>query len=709
MAVLERIRNRAGLLVGVIFVALAAFILGDFLNSGRSFFGSGNEIGEINGKTISAKEFGDKFSAVEARYLENSGSRSVDDNTKDQINQQIWNDLLDQHLFNIEYKRAGVAVSDEEVSDMTQGDNISPQMEQIPIFKDSITQQFNKQLVVNFIRKQLTDEADPDGKMRKSWLELEDGIAKARIKAKYNNLIKKGMYVTSLQLKRDAREKNTNATFSLISKKFDTIADSTITLTDEEMKKYYEEHNYEYEQKEETRKIEYVVFQITPSQADREDLSKTMEKIKVDFSTTSNDTAFVQANSEEGFRDELLTRAKVNPAIEAEVFSAPLNTVVGPFIDNNTLKLAKVRGFSAASDSVKARHILFSTRDGKYTMDAAKAKADSVKAVVKKGSDFAALAKAMSDDPGSGANGGDLGWFTEGQMVKNFNDACFNGKVGDITIVETEYGVHIINIQEKTKPTNKVKLAYISKKIAPSLATGDEVYNKAAEFAGTANSEKAFRDEAKAKNYFIVPFESLKPGDKRINDINDAREITNWAFNEKTDLGSVSKPFNMTDRYVVVLYSGMKNKGIPTFDQLKTTIEPLAKRDKKIEMISKQFSDAFASGKSLAAVATKLNITVEDSLNATYASYSIPNHGYEPKVLGALFGIKTNKISKPIGGNTGVYMVQVVKTTDNTPAGQDAKALKTQLTQTFSNRVEGQVYNALIKKGMVNDLRYRYF
>ena len=708
MAVLERIRNRAGLLVGVIFVALAAFILGDFLNSGRSFFGSGNEIGEINGKTISAKEFGDKFSAIEARYLENSGSRSVDDNTKDQIAQQIWNDLLDQHLFNIEYKRAGVAVSEEEVSDMTQGDNISPQMEQIPIFKDSITQIFDKKLVVNFVRKQLTDEADPDGKMRKSWLELEDGIAKARIKTKYNTLIKKGMYVTSLQLKRDAREKNTVATFSLVSKKFDSIADSTVKINDSDIKKYYEEHNYEYEQKEETRKIEYVIFQITPSQIDREDLSKSMEKLKIEFGTAANDTAFVQANSEEGFKDELLTRTKVNPAIEAEVFSAPLNSVVGPYIDNNTIKLAKVRGFSAASDSVKARHILFSTRDGKYTMDVAKAKADSVKNAVKKGSDFATLAKAMSDDPGSGANGGDLGWFTEGQMVKNFNDACFNGKVGEIVIVETEYGVHIINIQEKTKPTNKVKLAYIGKKIAPSLATGDEVYNKAAEFAGSSNNEKAFRDEAKKKNYFIVPFETLKPGDKRINDINDSREITNWAFNQTTELGSVSKPFNMTDRYVVVLYSGMKNRGIPTFEQLKSTMEPLAKREKKIEMISKEFNDAFAAGKSLSALATKLKLNVEDSLTTNYASFSLPNHGSEPKVLGALFGLKGNSISKPIGGNTGVYLFQVLKTQDTTPAGQDPKMQKSQLTQTFSNRVEGQVYNALMKKRMVNDQRYRF-
>lgn len=709
MAVLERIRNRAGLLVGVIFVALASFVLGDLLSSGQSFFGPSNSIGEINGKTISAKEFSDKYAAVEARYLENSGARSVDESTKEQISQQIWNDLLDQYLFDVEYSRAGVAVSDEEISDMIQGENISPQVEQVPIFKDSITQQFSRERVVNFLRKQLTDEADPDGKMRRSWLEFEEGIAKARLKSKYNNLLKKGMYATSLQVKRDNKDKNLTATIRIVSKKFDTIADSTITLSDDDLRKYYEAHNYEYEQKEETRKIEYVVFQITPSPADREEISNSVAKLKDIFATSANDTAFVQANSEEPFRDEFVKRSTVNAAIADEVFSAPLNTVIGPYNDNNMVKLAKVRGFSSASDSVKARHILFSTRDGKYTPEVAKSKADSVLSVVKKGGNFAELAKSLSDDPGSGSNGGDLGWFTEGQMVKNFNDACFNGKVGDLTVVTTEFGVHLINIQEKTKPTTKVRLAYISKKIVPSVATGDEVYNKAAEFAGNATNEQAFRDEVKNKNYFIIPFESLRGSDKRINDMNNAREITNWVFNEKTDLGSVSKPFNMGDRYVVVLYSGIKNKGIPTFDQLKSVIEPLAKREKKIEMISKELSDAFASGKTLDAIAQKLNLTLDDSLKANFASYSIPNHGYEPKVLGAIFGMKANAVTKPIGGNTGVYLVQVATFEDKSPEGADIKVQKNQLYQNFSNRVEGQMYNALLKKGMVDDLRYRYF
>ncbi len=710
MAVLERIRSKAGTIVVVVIgLALFSFVMQDLFSNGSSIFsGSDREIGEINGHSVDGEEFSRRLSKAEDNVKQSQGTSGVDDNTRQQLVNQIWNEYLDEYLFNEQMEEAGVAVSDDEIFDMIQGENIHPQVMQIPLFQDSLTKQFDRNKVLKFLQTQLSEENDPDGKYRESWAEFEKSIAKQRLKTKYNNLLRKAVYVTKAQAKFDFNNKNTAAAYRVIVKKYDTVADSTITVTDEEMKKYYDEHNFEFEQKEETRKLEYVVFQVNPTPEDRAELFKSMEELKAGFMASTDDTSFVNANSSEGFRIESIKRGKIAPQIDSAVFSGTPGSVYGPFADDASLKLVKLQGFKATSDSVMARHILISTQGG-MSIAAATAKADSLKAAIKAGADFSLLAMQFSEDPGSKTKGGDLGWFTEGTMVPEFNDACFNGNVGDMVTVNTQYGAHLINITNKTRSSNKAQVVYLSKKIEPSTRTVDEYYAKANDFAVAAQDYDAFKKQAEEKGMFIVSYDRLLPNDRQVNDLTNSREMVQWAYNPERALKEVSKVFDIEGRYVVASLTGIKNKGIPPFDQLKETLKPLAIREKKAATFTKEFSDAMAGATTIEALAGKMNLQL-DTVDATltFSTNSIPMFGFEPQVIGRTFSLPVKKLSKPIKGNTGVFVVVVNSITPGV-LPTDLTETRKQYAQSMSGRVENSVYNALIKKGNVEDKRYRFF
>ncbi len=709
MAVLEKIRSRATLLVGIIGFALFAFVIGDFLSSGSTFFRSKNmQVGEINGNTVSGEEFQRQLTEAEDRYKKNQNATGIDDNTRQQLINQIWNDYLDKYLFDEQIEKTGVTVHPDELFDMVQGENINSQVQSIPLFQDSITKQFDRNLVLKFLKTQLSEENDPDGKYRDSWAEFEKQLMKQRLKTKYNTLIKKAVYVTNAQAKRDFADKNKNFMYRLVSKNFETIADSTLKVTDEELKKYYDEHKYEFEQNEETRRIEYVVYQVQASPDDRNMLMENIVKLKADFQMATNDTAFVNANSAEPFNAQAIKRGKLGPQIDSSVFAGTPGNVYGPFTEGDQLKIVKLLGFKTSPDSVKARHILISTQNG---MDPAKAlaKADSLKNAIKTGSDFTMLAMQFSEDPGSKIKGGDLGYFAEGQMVPTFNDACFNGKTGDLVTVSSQFGAHLINITDQKNPASKANVCFITKKIEPSSATIDKVYAEANDFAVNSTDFPAMKKLADSKKMFLVKYDNLRPNDRQMNDLTNSREIVQWAYNDDTELNAVSKVFDIDGKYVIASLTGIKDKGIPTFDQMKESLEPLAKKAQKIEKFTKEFNTALASSKTIDDLATKLKLTAEPQASAQFGSYSLQNHGFEPKVIGTLVSSKLNKISKPIAGTNGVYVIIVESTNDQSPAPTDYKQQKQQLASQLQGRTDNAVYSAILKKGNVEDKRYRFF
>ena len=706
MAVLERIRSRAGTIVVVVIgLALLSFVLQDLFSSGSSVF-KNNDLGEINGETIAGEEFANKLNALEEKVKTNNGKSSLSENERQQLINEVWNEYLDMHLFNPQMEQTGVAVHEDELFDMVQGENIDPQVQQIPLFQDSITKQFDRKKVIKFLKTQLSEENDPDGKFRTSWADFEKALVKSRRKTKYNTLIRKAIYVTTAVAKKDFADKNKNVSYRLIAKKYDTIADSTIKLSDADYQKYYDEHKNEFEQQDESRKLEYVVFQVSPSPEDRAELLKQMEGLKEQFKSTNNDTLFVNANSNTPFREESVKRGALNVQVDSSVFKGTEGGVYGPFVDGNDIKIVKLKGFKTSSDSVQASHILFSTQGG-LTPEKAMAKADSVKKLVKDGADFAALATQLSEDPGSKIKGGDLGMFAEGMMVPEFNDACFNGNVGDLVTVKTQFGAHLIKITKKKDPSSKARVLFLTKAIEASTATNEKLYNQASDFASSSADYDAFTKQAKAKNIFVVKAPQVRPTDRNLNDLNNAREIVNWAFSEDIKINDVSKVVELEGKYVVAVLTGKRDKGIPPMDQLKEDMEPMVKRDKKAERFEKEM--AISGAANIDALAAKLKLTADTSASVNFGSYSLNAYGYEPKLIGAIPYSAKNKLSGPVRGNSGVY-VYVVENIAEAPAPPaDLKEYKKQLASSLQSRVDNGVYSSLMKKANVEDKRYRFF
>lgn len=708
MAVLESIRSRAGMIFIFIGIALFSFVMQDMFSSGNSIFGGdATAVGEINGKTVEGEEFQRRLTIAEENLKRNQGLSGIDDNTRQQLLNQIWNEYMDEYLYDEEMDAAGIQVSEDELFDMIQGEEVDPQVKQIPAFQDSITKEFDRNLVIKFIKNQLNEENDPDGIYRDSWADFEVALMKQRRKAKYNTLFKKAIYVTNAEAKRDYLAKNQKVNINFISKKYDTVADSTIEVTDEDLKAYYNNHKFEFEQEEETRHIEYVVFQINPTDADRQAIVEDLNNIKSDFQNAPNDTSFLNANNDNGFNLTANKPGKLSPQINAEIFgnNAKIDSVYGPFKDGDEIKLVKLKGYTQSSDSVRARHILISTNN----MDpvSAMAKADSLKNAIQSGSDFAALAIQFSEDPGSGAKGGDLGWFTEGQMVPEFNDACFNGKVGDLTTVLTQFGAHLINIQEKTKPVGKANVSMLVRKVEPSSKTIDEFYVKANDFAVNAQNYEAFKAQADEKNLYIVPYESLRAQDRQINDLGNSREIVQWAFNQDREVGEVSKVFDLDGKYIVTALVGYKEKGFPPYNQLKADLEPLAKREKKSQMFMVEFNKASSGKTDLNAISSEMGLSAIPS-SFTFSSFSVPSAAVEPGLVGYSFGVASGKIAKPFQGKAGVYLIQLdeMQTVD---LPEELKEQKNSISSNIKSRVDNNVSAALSKVAKVEDKRYKFF
>jgi peptidyl-prolyl cis-trans isomerase D len=709
MAVLESIRSKAGTIVLIVIgLALFSFVMQDMFSSGNSIFkGNSTAIGEINGKTVDGEEFQRRLTAAEENLKRNQGLSGIDENTRQQLINQVWNEYLDEYLFNEEMDAAGVQVSADELFDMIQGEDVDPQVMQIPAFQDSITKQFDRNLVLKFIKTQLSEENDPDGIYRDSWADFEESLMLMRRKAKYNNLLKKAVYVTNAQAKRDYINKNQTASINFITKRYDSVADSTISVSDEDLKAYYNNHKYQFEQELETRKVDYVVFQVNPSDDDRQNVVDDVTSLKEEFQITQNDTSFLNLNNENGFQVQTFKPGKLSPQMNEAVFGpeAVIGMVYGPFKEADGIKLIKLRGYTTSSDSVKARHILISTQN--VDPVTALAKADSLKNAVSKGADFAELARTFSEDPGSGAQGGDLGWFTEGQMVPEFNDACFNGKVGDLVTVTTQFGAHLINIQEKTSPIAKANVLILSREIEPSSKTIDEYYAKANDFAVNAQNYEAFKNQAKERNLFIVNYEGLRAEDRKINDLGNSRELVQWAFNPEREVNDVSKVFDFEGKYVVASLVGIKEKGFPPYEQLKTELTPLAIIDKKAESFAAEFVKASSGKSDLNAVASEIGLQV-NTASFTFGSFSVPSAGVEPGLIGKAFAMPAQKISDPIQGKAGSYVI-VVNDIQKVDIPEDLAEQKKTISSTMSGRVESSVNNALKKVANVEDNRYKFF
>ncbi|MBI2280754.1 MAG: SurA N-terminal domain-containing protein [Bacteroidetes bacterium] len=690
MAVIGKIREKSALLMIIIGVAMLAFILGDMFQAGQSFFGGDNNVGVIGDDKVSAIDFNNQYELAISRW-ELQNKSTANEQIRESLLEQVWNDIIREKVVVSQVNELGITVSPQELFDMIQGNEPHPQVKQA--FSNPQTGEFNPTQVLQFLKSLETMPVEN----KNQWLLFEEGIQKERVTAKYFNLIKKGFYAPKAFAKRIYKEQTEKRNISFVAKRYTSVADSTIILTEEEKLAYYKEHKNEYKQ-DASRTIEYVKFDVTPSQLDIEEAKKWMTEAAVEFKASTNDSAYVMFNSDVPFDAVYYTKENMPYVADSNFFETEIGTVSELFEENNSFVLAKLTNTKLVSDSVKARHILLkTTQPGDST---AYFKLDSIKTVIQKGGKFDVIAKEISEDVGSAIEGGDLGWFKEGQMVPEFNEACFNGKKGDLTIVQTQFGFHLIEITAQGDKVKKVQVGKIYRNIEPSNTTFDEVFAKASNFYSTNNSSDNFA-KATEGGEFLKRIAEVKVSDKEIAGLDSPRELIRWAY--KNDKGEVSAPFQFGQTFVVAHLAEVKEEGIAPIDQVEIQVELGAKKKKKAEM----FINEMKGFTNLQELAAKIGGTVEVSNDVTFSSYSVPVMGQEPRIIGMIPTLQKGQMSIPLEGQTGVFVV-LVNDVVAAPETKDFGPYKLQLEQMYSNNANS-AYDALQSKFGVKDERFKFY
>jgi peptidyl-prolyl cis-trans isomerase D len=702
MATLEKLRNRAGTLVAVVIgLALLAFILGDLFGSGGSLFTKNQfEIAEISGKSIPYQLYQERIDNITELNKASRRQTSLDEQTTENIREEVWNELVQEYVLGSRYKNLGITVSSEELFDMVQGRKLHPIIRQE--FGNPQTGVVDPAMVVQFLKSL---DADPSGLQRAIWLYLENLIIRDRLFSKYNNLITKGMFVTNLHADRSIEERNKRVDFNFVVARYSTISDSLVTVTASDLKAYYKKHNHEFEQKA-SRDVEYVVFPILPSQDDFTLAEEWINRIKEDFVNASDAVQFTNLNSDTPYRNQYFNQGQL-PTEELNdwAFSAKEGEVFGPEFDGGSYLLARLVDVAFLADSVKARHILIGVQQQtQEEYNAAKAKADSLLKVVKSSRNFATLAQQHSSDPGSANLGGDLGWFPEGAMVQPFNDACFNGNKGDIVLVETQFGFHIIEIQDKSKPSKKVKVALLERTVVPSTRTYQRIYQEASEFAGLNNTYEKFENAVLEKKLSKRIASNLNEADRRVAGLENPREMVRWAYRSKEK--AVSPVFEFGENFVVAALTRVREEGSAPLSQVEDDIKAIVIRDKKAEILMKRFTEAMNTSKNLDDLASSLSVSIQNASRTSFSSFSLPVVGFEPAVIATAVYSEEGVLTGPVKGNSGVYAL-TVNAVNVEEADQYTESSR--LLNLYQSRTLREVYDAIKTDSKIKDNRSKFF
>jgi peptidyl-prolyl cis-trans isomerase D len=623
----------------IIGVALAAFVLGDFINPRKYSRKSMVNIGVVDGVDIPSIEFNKKVEDDMEMRRQNSGNQSLTPSESYSVRQSVWQEMVSNIILGDQYHQLGVVVSVDELDDQIRGNE--PHEYIVQNFKDPQTGKFNPATVTRFLQN--FNNLEPE--MQKRYLMLESMIKTDRLHTKYNDLISQGYYTPDLLAKDDYLDKNKKAKIRLVGIKYATIPDSTVTASNEDYKAYYDKHKQDYEQ-DAAVDIDYVTFPLTPSPEDRQKLAESVEQIYQQFKTASDVPDFVNAVSDTRYDSTWHKQGTLPVQIDSVMFNSPVGTFYGSYIENDVYHIAKLVDVQMRPDSMRASNILISYQGARgaqqitRTKEEAKKLADSIyTALIVRPAEYNDMVLKYSDDPTARKNMGDLDWFPDGKMIYQFNEACLEGKVGDIVMTETPFGYHVIKITGKQPLQKKVRVAMIDRSIQPSNETDQATYLKANEFVSKYNTLSAFEKGVLDQGQDKRTADKVGPLSNNIPGVNDPRQIIRWAFNNKTKKGDVSQVFDMGDAYVVATVKETYKKGLAQLSEVRERIKPLVLREKK------------------AGIAQPFNASVDTLSDITFGSYNMPLFGPEMEVIGVIFSMKPGEVSKPLQGNQAVYVI----------------------------------------------------
>jgi peptidyl-prolyl cis-trans isomerase D len=702
MGVMNFLRERLGKIVAItIGVSLFAFIATEVITSGKSFLrGSANQAGE----KITTDEFNKKVDQNTANYKQQTGQSTVNPQFLSLIQDNAWNQLVGQTILVKEMDKLGIAVGDNETQDMVSGPNPAPQV--IQNFSNRQTGQFDRNGLVDFLNKVRTAKADDQ--IKTTWAGFVNELIESKKAEKYFALIKNGLFVNSLDARDDYESKNRLVNFKYVSADYASIPDDKVTLTDDDYKSYYDEHKAMFKNQQELRSFDYVAFNASPSKGDSADVKASVEKLIPDFKASTNDSLFVALNAETKAPLTYVKKGQLEHKLDTVMFAAAPGYIYGPYFSGDSYKLAKLVDSKMSYDSVKTRHILLNpTAEG--GLEKARAKADSLKKLIQGGKSFADLAKTYSVDPGSKDKGGVVpafdinGNMAGGAFVKEYVDASFNAKKGDLKIVTSQYGVHLIEILDQKGSAKVVKLAIIDKPLAASSKTQTAVYSKAQSFLASLTKDN-FDEEVKKEGLTKKTAEDITGTASGAPGLDNTRDLIRWAFNDAEKGDFTDKIYTSGNYYVIAKLTQIKAKGVLTLDDVKKQIKPQVLNIAKAKLLTAKLNDAVKSASGIDQVAQKMGGKVTPVENVVFANPVLPGASQENKLIGAIFGSQPNKISKPVEGEKGVY-VYAIDSFVNPAALSNTSRQKDQIGQALSQRAENGILEALKEKANIKDYR----
>lgn len=702
MGLMNTIRKNPAILIVSIGLAMAGFILMDMLTSGGP--GQANQfvLGKVNGEPIDWKVFSD----TENRLFSNSGTDVLG------RREQLWNYFVDRMIVTELARDLGLGVGKAELQELQFGSNLSPVIQRN--FADPNTRQLDREQL-NQIRQAIETDQLP-AELKVFWAEQEREVIKERLQAKLASMVTKGMYTPSWQAEIQHLQRNERSEVAYVRIPFEVIPDSEISLTDADLNAYLKENASRFRQKEETRAIRYVAFEVRPSSEDSASLMKGLTDLVPAFQETDNDTLFVENNF--GFIDDAFLTDELFTSDEGkELFNLPVGTVYGPFVEGNQYMVVKIRDKMIVPDSVKSRHILIQAQDPAGLVQA-QATIDSLKGLIESGKvSFDTLALQYGQDA-TRTSGGDLGFAAQGQMVKPYNDLIFfQAQPGKLYTVTTQFGVHLVEVTDRKFIENKtgIKIAALSEPILASDITQKKAYQQALELVSRYRTLSELEQAASsAKDWMIQVSPLFKANDFSLGLLgqgSSVRDLIRWAFKQKS-AGDVSAEVytiedpqqKITTAYVVAALDRIAPSGMPKLEHVRAEVEALVRIKAKGEKIAAQL----AGNKDLESIAARYNITVDTASGVNLGSTFIPGLGNEPRFVGVVTALPVGATSKPVTGNNGVYVARVLERPSDVPPANIA-LIRMQNRMTKANSATVRYADAIRDGAKIVDNRSEFY
>ena len=697
MAVLEKIRVKLGILITVLIaVALLSFIIDPTtLETTLGYFSSKYDVGKIDGKKVRYNEFQQQVDYYTNIYTLTSGSQSVSEEAMQTINETAWQNLISQWYIIPEMQKAGIMVGEDELVDLSQGKEISPILANDPVFLDA-SGSFSREKLMEFIH---AIPGDASGNLAQYWSFLQQNMTSQQYFIKYTSLLTGSDVLTPVELRRQIEENNTSSNVEFVLVPFGFDVDSTIQVSTKEIQDYYNAHKENYRQRA-SRDIEFVAYEVVPSESDIQAAKDEIDGLFEEFSTTTNLKSFLSLNSDTPLQDYYYKEGELSaqfPEVDEFAFSRRPG-VMPVFQKDNTFYAVRVNDEKNMSDSAFVRHILLSFDAGEL--------ADSLINVLNHGGDFSALAVQYSLDQNPNvANPGDIGWMTQTSMIPGMQ-GVLSMRPGTIAKMETDYGLHIVSVTDRTAPMKKVQLAILSKEAMASKETFQNYYAQANDLASRCegkieNFDKITLDEELP----VVPANNVLESARQLSRYDDVREVIRWIYDDKTKVGDVSPIITVNnDIFFVVALKAIREDGYAPVNNVAASIRYILTNQKRAEKLKGEVASKIQGLTDMNSIAEALGQTVSTRDGITFGSMT--STATEPAFIGAVAGAEPGVISGPVAGNIGVYVFNVLDRETGAFYTEDDAKIRAAQVEAYQINSLPAIFN---ERGEIVDNRARFF